>query len=208
MSFNYAEYLSNLLIIQYFNKPKAKATIEALAKMFPTDLIMAVRDGFDIDTAEGKQLDILAKYIGVDRNYTNSDNDAAVLTDEEFRVLLKLKIIVNTGTGTLYGIETSLYNLFDSGIRVSENVDANGHYIMSLTYYTRSSWANVGLAAVQQDVLPHPTGVGVNYSLAAETKYFGFIEYIDQSHPYTTGFRDYNDPTKAGEMYSYDKVIR
>ena len=78
---------------------------------------------------------------------------------------------------------------------------------MSLTYYIRSDWANVGLAAVQQKILPHPTGVGYTYNLAAREKYFGFIEYNDLSHPYTTGFRDYNDPDKDGEMYSYDKVI-
>lgn len=208
MPFNYAEYLSNLLIIQYNNKPRAKATIEALAKMFPVDLILSVRDGFDIETAEGKQLDILAKYIGAERGYTDLNDQKQVLNDEEFRVLLKLKIIVNTGNATLYGLETNLYNLFGTGIRVAENLDTSGNQTMSLTYYIRSDWVNVGLAAVQQKILPHPTGVGYTYNLAALTKYFGFIEYTDQSHPFTTGFRDYSDPTKAGEMYAYDKVIQ
>ena len=204
---DYSKYLSNLLIIQYNSKPRAKATIESLGAMFPDELILAIRDGFNIETAEGKQLDILAKYIGAERGYTNSSNQKAVLTDEEFRILLKLKIIVNSGSGTLYGLETSLYNLFGTGIRVVENLDAYGNQTMSLTYYIRSDWANVGLAAVQQKILPHPTGVGYTYNLAAREKYFGFIEYNDLSHPYTTGFRDYNDPDKEGEMYSYDKII-
>lgn len=205
---DYSKYLANLLIIQYNNKPKAKATIESVGAMFPDELILSVRDGFNIDTATGKQLDILAKYIGASRGYTDGNNQKAVLTDEEFRVLLKLKIIVNNGTGTLYGLETSLYNLFGTGIRVVETKDGGGNPNMGLTYYIRSDWANIGLAAVQQNILPHPTGVGYTYNLAALTKYFGFIEYTDLSHPFTTGFRDYSDPTKAGEMYAYDKVIQ
>lgn len=204
---DYSKYLANLLIIQYNSKPRATMTIQSLGRMFPVDLLLSVRDGFNIDTATGDALDILAKYIGVSRGYTNSDNNSALLTDEEFRVLLKLKIIVNNGTGTLYGLETNLYNLFGTGIRVVEDKDAGGNQVMSLTYYIRSDWVNVGLAAVQQDVLPHPTGVGYGYNLAAQVKYFGFVDYLDQNHPYSTGFRDYNNPTKQGEMFAYDKVI-
>lgn len=204
---DYAKYLANLLIIQYNSKPRASQTIECLGKMFPDELILSVRDGFGLDTATGKQLDILSKYIGASRSYTDSNNQKAVLNDEEFKILLKLKIIVNTGTATLYGLETNLYNLFENGIRVVETKDGNGNPNMGLTYYIRSDWANVGLAAVQQNILPHPTGVGYSYNLAAMVKYFGFIEYTDQSHPFTTGFRDYSDPTKDGEMYAYGKVI-
>lgn len=207
MAFDYGEYLANLLIIQYNNLPRASATIKAIANMFPDELILAVRDGFNLETAAGKQLDILAKYIGVERGYTNSNSQKAVLTDEEFRILLKLKIIVNSGSGTLYGLETSLYNLFGTGIRVVEGKDSGGNPNMTLTYYIRSDWENIGLSAVQQNILPHPTGVGYTYNLSALTKYFGFVDYNDQNHPYSTGFRDYNNPTKQGEMYAYDKVI-
>ena len=211
MSFDYGEYLSNLLIIQYNGKPKAKATIKALAKMFPTDFIFSIRDGFNLieaPIASGEQLDILAKYIGVSRGYTNSDNQKAVLTNEEFLLLIRLKIIVNNGIGTLYGLETNLYRFFGTGIRVVETKDSGGNPNMGLTYYIRSDWVNVGLAAIQQGILPHPTGVGYNYNLSAVTKYFGFIEYNDLTHQYSTGFRDYDNPDKSGEMYSYDKVIQ
>ena len=204
---DYAKYLANLLIIQYNSKPKAQATIESIGSMFPDELILSVRDGFSLETATGKQLDILSKYIGAERGYTDSNSNKAVLTDDEFRILLKLKIIVNTGTASLYGLETSLYNLFGTGIRVVEGKDAGGNPNMTLTYYIRSDWANIGLAAVQQNILPHPTGVGYTYNLASPTKYFGFIEYTDTSHPFTTGFMDYNDPTKQGEMFTYDKQI-
>ena len=68
------EYYCNLLIIQYQNKPKAKQTICALInQMMIYDIIIQVRDGYDIDTAIGHQLDILGKYLGVDRVVTGVD---------------------------------------------------------------------------------------------------------------------------------------
>ena len=63
------EYYSNLLILQYHNKPKARSTIEATTSLLPDDIIQDVINGFDINTAVGAQLDILGEYIGLDRSY-------------------------------------------------------------------------------------------------------------------------------------------
>lgn len=73
------EYYANLLILQYKNKPKAEAHIRAL--MEPEiiyELIRAVESGYNIDAskgdiATGKQLDIIAKYVGADRVVTGFD---------------------------------------------------------------------------------------------------------------------------------------
>ena len=37
------EYYSNLLILQYHSKPRAKATIEAVVSLLPDDLIQEVQ---------------------------------------------------------------------------------------------------------------------------------------------------------------------
>lgn len=65
-------YFVNLLILQYKNKPKAKATIEALTRNAFSDTTgnifpIEVQNAYNLDTATGKQLDILGKYIGYDR---------------------------------------------------------------------------------------------------------------------------------------------
>lgn len=82
-------YFTNLLILQYKNKPKAKATIEALTrnafsdttgKIFPIE----VQNSYNLDTAVGTQLDVLGKYLGKDRvlkipldnNFKMSEYDA------------------------------------------------------------------------------------------------------------------------------------
>ena len=67
-------YYRNLLIIQYRGKPRAGKTIEAFIRlMIIFELISQVKNGFDIDTAQGSQLDILAKYAGVRRQITGVD---------------------------------------------------------------------------------------------------------------------------------------
>lgn len=62
------DYYVNLLIIQYHDKPKAKADIELLInELFANNLIFDLERAFDIETAVGSQLDILAKYVGTAR---------------------------------------------------------------------------------------------------------------------------------------------
>lgn len=61
-------YYADLLIYQYISKPKAYATISALANAALCDLLpQDVTLSFDLDTATGPQLDILGQYIGFSR---------------------------------------------------------------------------------------------------------------------------------------------
>lgn len=65
---NLTEYYSNLLIIQYSNKTNAVESIKVFvggAMVF--DLINDLRNAFDVETALGVQLDVLAKYVGAAR---------------------------------------------------------------------------------------------------------------------------------------------
>ncbi len=62
------DYYTNLLIIQYHDKPKARATISAyIAILMIYDVAIKARDAFNLDTAEGNQLDTIGKYVGADR---------------------------------------------------------------------------------------------------------------------------------------------
>ena len=64
-------YYVNLLIIQYHDKPNARALIYAIIRSLVIyDIMIQVREGFNIETAIGTQLDMLAKYIGVERVVT------------------------------------------------------------------------------------------------------------------------------------------
>lgn len=61
-------FYQNLLVIQYKRLPNASGTIGALAEQVVANQIYSqVLNGFDLTTAIGAQLDILASYVGAPR---------------------------------------------------------------------------------------------------------------------------------------------
>ena len=68
------EYYQNLLIIQYNGLPNASSEIGLLSTiMLAQGVAIDVQNAYDVDTAVGVQLDVIGKYVGVDRYYTQSD---------------------------------------------------------------------------------------------------------------------------------------
>lgn len=62
-------YYADLLVAQYRTQPKARGMVSLLVKQaMIDDLAMQIMLAFSLDTAVGKQLDILGKYVGVSRN--------------------------------------------------------------------------------------------------------------------------------------------
>jgi hypothetical protein len=59
----------NLLILQYSDKPKAKAEISTIAGQFSRvyGFLYSFYDSFDLDKATGNQLDIIGAIVGLSR---------------------------------------------------------------------------------------------------------------------------------------------
>lgn len=195
------EYYVNLLIIQYNNKPNAQATIAALINQLLADnVFFDVVNGYDIDTAVGAQLDIIGKYVGVDRFYTGQDlsdyfafieydtdpvygiegrigfcdySDIGLkpgkwltydgiisttfsLPDEDFRTLIKLKILQDNTNSSNAEIDNGLFTLFGTRIIAQDNYD------MTMTYYVDTSLKALIDVAYSKQVLPKPMGVEIN----------------------------------------------
>lgn len=193
-------YYSNLLIMQYHDKPKAKATVEAFVNIYPDDLVTKVINAFDIDTAVGAQLDILGEYVDVDRFYL-VDGVLQNLSDDDYRTLIKLKAISNTSNLSHKELDDSLYDFFGNTIRM----DSDGE--MKMTYFVPKNKTDLIQAAIQKQVLPRPMGVQCNYIIEYEKNFFGFCTYNDTTHAYRTGFRTYDDPDKEGEVLTYYKRV-
>ncbi|AWI10321.1 DUF2612 domain-containing protein [Ereboglobus luteus] len=67
-------YYVDRLILQYRQKPKARATIAAFVREVVAGCLhLRLHDAFDIETAAGKQLDTLAKYIGLTRTFISGE---------------------------------------------------------------------------------------------------------------------------------------
>ena len=196
-------YYSNLLIVQYNGKPKAKATIELIANLIVANLVIfQLRDGFDWKTAVGKQLDIIGKWVGISRNYngnlywgntflsyppsdklvptdltdslqhgyTDFDNfetdTGGILTynnvgfveqelsDDDYRVVIGLKIIKNSINHTCKSIDDAIWNYFNGEVYTTWQP----HKII---YTYPSSLATIMQVCNDKNVLPAPTGVSI-----------------------------------------------
>ncbi|MBR4973850.1 MAG: DUF2612 domain-containing protein, partial [Clostridia bacterium] len=68
------KYFSDLLIIQYRNAPKNRALISYLTDLiFANNLALQIRDKtLNLDDSEGTQLDVIGKWVGVDRYYNGN----------------------------------------------------------------------------------------------------------------------------------------
>lgn len=120
------EYYINLLIIQYHNKPKARATIRVfIAELVALySLTKEVEKSFDLNYAIGNQLDIVGKYFGVVRNFVGLQFGYDYFTmqymggDDEG---VSFRTLQNEGLGkfrTLLGEKTYQYDLDDEQFRI------------------------------------------------------------------------------------------
>lgn len=186
-----AIYYSDLLIYQYRDKPKAVATVTAFVEMLVSgQLPLAVQNAFDINTAVGKQLDVIGKYAGVTRD-GYSFTGPMTLDDEDYRKILKLKIIKNNSGSSLYEIKNLLAIYFAGQIRVFDYKD------MSMSYYVNSSFGSRQLVEffIKKDLLPSPMAVGVGATIFdPNLKFFSFRTYYAESkgYPFNT-YTDYNE---------------
>ncbi len=217
------EYYSNLLIIQYNGKPKAKATIELLAQLIWSNMtLLQIRDGFDWRTAKGIQLDIIGQWVGVSRRYTKNntwnntylsyvaygqESDAETdlqmggysdysnfnslaggvltyndiqsnkqkLSDEDYRLIIGLKIIKNNIIQNQGNIDRAISLYFaekDADGNVIYNQDG---YIKNpivyttwkpheITYHYPQNLSTIINVCLNKEVLLTPTGVSIRLS--------------------------------------------
>lgn len=239
------EYYSNLLIIQYNQKPKAKATIEAFVnELLASGILFDIRDAFNIETAVGVQLDILGKYVDLDRfyqgqtlegyfsfieydevvsppadrigftdytDYETKDGDWLIysdvlsedleLNDEDFRFLIKLRIIQNHSNHSHKSIDDNIFAFFGSDVRA----DSAGNMLMY--YFVPRNKSAIISVALQKEILPKPMGVGLRYAIEGDEDFFGFATY-SETPPLNVGFANYSDyDTKEGDTLRYKNLI-
>lgn len=196
------QYYADLLILQYKGKPRAVETIKAFVDMvIANQLPLALQDAFNLDTATGAQLDVIGKYAGVTRD-GYSFSGPVTLNDEEYRKLVKLKIIKNNSGSSLYDVQNLLALYFAGLIRVYDYKD------MSMGYYIDSSFGSQELIEVflNKGLLPVPMGVGLASTIYNPTlKFFSFRTYSSVSLGFP--FNNYTSYNEAWPWLSYAYAI-
>lgn len=169
------DYYADLLILQYKGKPKAYATIQALAELeIRNQLPIQIQDAFGLETAFGVQLDIVGKYAGVSRNvYTFTQY--IVLSDDDFRLLIKIKIIQNNSGSSLYDIQNLLHQFFPGSLIVFDYQNMHMDYFFDAAVGSQ----NLAEAFVANGLLPKPMGVELGALIYAFNidSFFGFRTY-------------------------------
>jgi hypothetical protein len=147
----------NLLIIQYNNKPKARAMINLIVSLvygqgnFLSDnwIYNVILQSIDYRTAIGDQLTRIAKEENINRYI-----DGVYISDDDLRLLLDFRIIANNINCTLYNIDTLLYQFFGTDIFIQWN--------QNMTAFIYANYPNDLLElAIQQNLLPLPTNIQV-----------------------------------------------
>lgn len=134
-------------------------------------------------------------------DYADILSTTLALSDDDFRILLKLRIIQNNMNFSRGAIDNAMFQTF--GLNLIP--DSIGNMIMD--YFTTEENAAIFQVALQQGVLPKPMGVWLRYLISQHAPFFGFATYAGYS-PLITGFSNYtNYGTESGETLDYADLI-
>lgn len=190
-----------MLIWQYRGKPKANATVKTISNEVSRVYQSAsdVGDILNIDKARGYALDLVGYHVGVNRSlasfiprkffgfaktgqlgfnegkfyrYGESTGESTRLGDEDFRFMIKAKILKNYQFGTIEDITNSISFLFGRDARIIDNYDMTMTAIIPSTVMTPFK----KYAIENLDILVRPVGVMYKYVIIEPAKYFGFYE--------------------------------
>lgn len=182
------EYYQNLLIIQYKTKTKAPAHITALIDTIMIfELIENVQNAYEIDTSIGTQLDVLGKYLGLSRT-ASIGTTTVIMTDSEYRNLLKFKIIQNFSNYSLGEIDQSLFDFFGTAIKLYDNFNMTAEYIL---FNFDMQQAQI---LVNENLLPIPAGVRIDVIISSGDPFTFFDD------PEGSGFGAVSDAVNGGDF--------
>ena len=128
---------------------------------------------------------------------------SAGLSDDNYRIILQLRIVQNNSDHSHKSIDDGLYSFFEDGIVMSAREN------MTMVYFVTNEFLQIALIAADKKVLPRPMGVKLNGLIKRDKKFFGFTRYNRTSNSINvTGFTNYTTGfAKEGEVLTYDKVI-
>lgn len=169
------KYYADLLILQYKNKPKARATVQIGCDIYTGNgLLFELENILDVDRATGYTLDLIGKIVGVPRNvlsdqpnvefFTFEQEDANgfstigtlsngifkrsdmnyydknALSDKNYRILIKLKAIMNRVRSTWADMDAMYYSVFGNNLYFENNKDGTITYYYNPAYIDSELW--------------------------------------------------------------------
>ena len=176
-------YYLNLLTSQYRLAPNLNANLASKLQLY-ADVQMCnatMTEAFDLDSAEGVQLDVAGVIVGVSRTvgFQPSGSVSPVLDDDTYRILIKATIANNNWDGTQSSLYPIWASLFPTGrFVIIDNQNMSATVVIS-----------GGLPSIVQDlivngyIVPQSEAVEYNY-IFSTLPVFGF----GPANDYIAGF--------------------
>jgi hypothetical protein len=138
------------------------------------------------------------------RSYKESQQSLYELTDEEFRFVMKMKIIQNNSNHSAYEIDRFIYRYFPSEAIFSDFIDRGN---MSIAYIFNESSERMVTILVSENLLPKPAGVAVTVSFVPDINHlFGYATYSGVYPDFIYGYIKYGDVPQGGWL-QYGTII-
>lgn len=168
------DYLA-LLPSQHADKPKFVAWLTAILSPLIDEQNVNWADEYDIDTAVGVSLDYIGEWIGQSRTLKIPDTFGGtinLLSDSDYRQVLKMKSALNRFDGTAENIYNSVRDVFGYNfVWIEDNQDMSHNVVMDVQAFLENQ--AMLMAAIYQKA--KPIGVRINkFSFANRgTEYIG-----------------------------------
>lgn len=120
-------------------------------------------------------------------SYIQSGGIATALIDDEYRLLLKIKLVNNISQNSLYEITALLYEYFSTDIILIDQLD------MSMSYFVKSNIENIITIAYNEGLIPKPMGVNISgIFIADDISLLWDLSSSLNGHNSTKGFSNHN----------------
>jgi hypothetical protein len=121
----------------------------------------SINTAFDIDNAVGSQLDVIGDILGRSRHlpFQPSNGSSPTLSDDNYRIALKAKVVQNGWDGTITSIYSIWYSLFSD---ITMNIVDNQNMTMSVLIDSDKQMDPVITEMIAAGyIVPKPAGVGL-----------------------------------------------
>ncbi len=124
-----------------------------------------------------------------------------ILDDDNYRFIIKLKILQNNINHSYKEIDEGMFFYFGTTVRP----ESSGG--MHMFYFVTRNLTVLIQAAIYKKLLPNPMGVGIIIVNDVTDHMFAFTDYSGYESPYGYGFSDYSDyDTLPGQVLTYNQI--
>ncbi len=123
------------------------------------------------------------------------------LGDDDYRRLIRLKILQNHSDHSHQSIDEGMYGIFGSAVQAYSDGG------MTMSYVVSAEYADLMRVALRKGVIPRPMGVGLFMVVAQEGVLFGMAEYT-YTPDNIAGFQTYQTyGSVEGSLLTYNDII-